>query len=349
MRQHRSWLLQQEAAAVRKAAREAEAYRRLLVEEAARVGRSAAVADALAAVTQRARTLAQLDALLSDVAEFRRLQLAASRYGDAYAQAAVNAIEAARAELIIRSQQVGITTTMLQTNPAIASQVAGMLQLVPVEKVSRLAGLGANASPLRSLASMGEASSMRVLEAMLQGAARGDSPRRVAQLVASRVTDAAKSDVLRVTRTEMLRASRGATTAWAEANSDVIDECVWYAELDDATCAACWAMHGEVIELGEDMGTHPNCRCAQVLRPKSPEELGFVGIADDRPDIESGIERFGKLSAEQQRMILGPKKYEAYADGRIGLGDVVQRRESDAWGTTRSVASLDTALANAGT
>lgn len=66
----------------------------------------------------------------------------------------------------------------------------------------------------------------------------------------------------------------------------------------------------------------------------------------DAPAVEypSGESVFSDLSADAQREILGPGKYEAYSQGRITLADTVRVRESDEWGVTRSTASLSEAL-----
>lgn len=55
--------------------------------------------------------------------------------------------------------------------------------------------------------------------------------------------------------------------------------------------------------------------------------------------VTTGAERFGKLSAEKQRLILGPKMFDAYNSGQIALGDIVAYSSNDRWGPSIGVRS----------
>lgn len=338
---YRARLLKLEARAATQARRDAAALLDLVQRRAERAFASSAVSDAYQAIAERGLTRRELDRMLSNVAEYRRLVQAAAEYHDGYARAAVRAIDEARAEILTLSQQVALASTVTQVAPEVVPQVAGMLRLVPVEQVARLVSLAAADSPIWNLASLDADTSGVVMRQMIDGAARGMGPREVARRVSQQIEHDADWQVLRVTRTEMLRSSRAVGDEWMRANVDVLAEWVWHAKLDGATCAACWAMHGTTHEVGEAMGTHPNCRCAQVPRPKSPAELGFDGIADDRPQFESGEDLFARLDPATQAQILGPSKHAAYQAGEIRLGDVVRRSESKDWGVSRGVGSLE--------
>lgn len=347
MRRYRAWLIRLEAAAATRGSAGVTQLEVAVQSQALALLRSPAMHDAQRAIIEGRLTIAQLDATVSNMAGWRALQRAAVESGDRLAQLAVSEIRSAQVEVLAMAQRVGVASTVLQFAPGMQPQVAGMLRRISVEQVQNLVALGDKSSPLRALKSMGSASSMKVLDGMVKGVAHGDSPITVARRVASDVRDATRADVLRVCRSEMLRTSRSVTSEWMRTNSDVVTEWVWYAELDDATCAACWASHGEVFDTEQDPEMHPSDRCTMLPRPLSPDELGFTGIPDDRPQIATGIDQFEQLPAEQQRRILGPLKYQAFADGRIGLKDVVRRRHSEEWGTTRGVGSLEHALKQA--
>ena len=347
LRSHRQWLIRQEVAAARKAAAEVEPLRRRLQAATLSAAQASATRDAAQAILERQLLLRDLDSFLSNAAEYRRLKIAADAYGNAYYRQAVREIDAARVQVMQQAMRVSTATTALQLSPEVRASVAGRLRLVPVEKTARIAALGRRGSPIRRLATLTSSQGSVMVQEMIRGTAQGMSPRAVAGEAAKRLTSAADSDVLRVARTEMLRASRDTTAAWLDENSEIMEGGVWHAQLDEATCAVCWAMHGTPLEPGEPVGTHPNCRCANLPRPKSPAELGFTGIPDDRPLIEPGVDRFDRLDPAAQRGILGPEKHDAFMAGDIKLGDVVKLRDHPDWGPTRSVGSIDHALSSA--
>ena len=86
----------------------------------------------------------------------------------------------------------------------------------------------------------------------------------------------------------------------------------------------CWAMHGTVHPNSEEFASHPNCRCTAVP------------IVEGGPRLTSGSERFKELSPENQKKILGTKKYEAYRDGRLDLPDLVKKGKDKEWGSYRA-------------
>jgi hypothetical protein len=81
-------------------------------------------------------------------------------------------------------------------------------------------------------------------------------------------------------------------------------------------------------------------------KTKTWEQLG-LGRTPESVKIPSGSSLFAKLPVEQQRKILGPSKFTAYRGKKIGLSDLVARRQSPIWGPSSSEASLRQALANA--
>lgn len=105
-----------------------------------------------------------------------------------------------------------------------------------------------------------------------------------------------------------------------------------------------------------DFATHPNCRCSPV--PQTKDWKGIAELAGMPPDVaetfaselpdsrvvvESGEEKFAKLSATQQRKILGTDRrfqtYHAIKDQGIDtpLDFLTQRTIHPKWGPTRSM------------
>lgn len=225
---------------------------------------------------------------------------------------------------------------------AVVTQVSATL-LTRLNKgaVQELVGFLSDGSPLSTLLDRyGPASRQAVERALITGVGAGLSPRETARLFRKAVSTTL-SDALRVSRTETMRAYRETNHRSYEANADIMEGWVWHANLGDPrTCLSCVAMHGTVHPLTERLDDHPNGRCAPVPRTKSWEALGFEGIPDLRPTIESGVDWFARQSAEYQRLAMGPAKYAAFREGQVTLQDFVGRHYSSRWGSHRYERSL---------
>lgn len=182
-------------------------------------------------------------------------------------------------------------------------------------------------------------------DSLVSGIALGRNPRQIAR----DIRDALGGNLTRaltIARTETLRAYREASRAEYAANADVVNGWIWVADLSTRTCSACWAQHGSEHTLDEIMATHPNCRCTMAPLTKSWDELGY-GDTPETVRIAPGKDEFKKLSAADQRSILGDRVYEAWRGNRITLDDVVVQRQSPVWGPSTSAGNLTAALRNA--
>lgn len=209
-------------------------------------------------------------------------------------------------------------------------------------------GFASDGSPLASLfASFGTDAAARVRSDLIRGLILGQSPRTVARRVRDSL-GVPLTRALTISRTEMHRAARTASAESYRANRDVVRGMMWHSALDGRSCASCIAMHGTILSLNDSVDDHPNGRCVAVPVTKSWAELGFEGIPDERPAVESGESWFARQPADIQRRILAPGKYAAYTEGRISLSDLVTRERSRRWGTMRRESSLSDALERAG-
>lgn len=136
-----------------------------------------------------------------------------------------------------------------------------------------------------------------------------------------------------IARTEQMRAYREAARETYKANSKIVAGWVWHAQLSPRTCVLCWAMHGTFHSNDEPVATHPACRC--VMLPNLGKQV-----------FESGADEFKKLSAADQRQILGAAAFEKYREGEIELKDLVGEREDARFGKTRYRISLNRALSD---
>lgn len=211
---------------------------------------------------------------------------------------------------------------------------------LPTETTQQLVGTLQDGSPLRELLdTLGPAASEQIRKELVSGLALGQNPRDVARRIRDALNGNRKRAEL-IARTEMLRSYREATRASYRANSDVVKGWVWHCARDERTCAMCWAMHGTEHTLEEHLDDHPRGRCAMVPLTKTWAELGFVGVPETQPEIETGESLFARLSEEQQRETLGNAGYEAYKAGMVKLADFVGRKSDPRWGTTRYARSL---------
>jgi hypothetical protein len=126
-----------------------------------------------------------------------------------------------------------------------------------------------------------------------------------------------------ITRIEVIRAHRSASHDLMRQSPLVVG---WtrHAHRDPSTCPVCSAMHGSVHPKTETLYSHRQCRCTMVPRTASWEQLGFRGIPDRQPTIPTGAAPFARLSAGEQRAILGPTRYRLCRDGALDLRDLVR-------------------------
>lgn len=165
----------------------------------------------------------------------------------------------------------------------------------------------------------------QVANTLVAGIVVGQNPRRIARLVRQQYAGASLARATTIARTEVLRAYREAQrTSYSERG---VDEWVWISARNARTCPACWAKHGTRYPTSERLPAHPNCRCR--LLP-----------AVDGLDVDDGEVEFAKLSPDEQRVILGPGRYDAYKNGDASLADMVVERQSAVWGTSVATAPV---------
>lgn len=264
-------------------------------------------------------------------------------------RAAQDAQEAIQRELDRLDALVANTTRRMQANAVagahqgvtemVAAQnarIAANLRMPNLRAVESLIGFASDGSPLLDVlasASGGRAEEMTAL--LARNVALGINP----MVTALQMRDQFQTAQIRartIARTETVRAFREASHLSMEANNDVIDGWIWLSALSARTCAACFAMHGTFHPISERLQDHPNGRC--VAAPH---------VRDTPLPPVNGEARFRQLTEAQQRATLGPARYQAWQDGRVGFTDLVGVRRSPRWGDSIHVRSLDAALSGA--
>lgn len=217
---------------------------------------------------------------------------------------------------------------------------------LPQQAIGQLTATLQPGAPVRRLLDEfgGDAASI-VESELITGVASGRSPRQTARAISDAIGGQYDRAFL-ITRTETLRAYRGAQQAIFEENKHLLEGWIWHASLSTRTCASCWAMHGTLHPVTESMSEHPAGRCSMIPRTKSWQDLGY-DVPDTRPEIEPGVDVFNRLDPADQQKILSQKAYKAFRDGSIELKDLVHVHQSRTWGETRSVGSVEGALSRA--
>lgn len=213
------------------------------------------------------------------------------------------------------------------------------------QAIQRLIGATQAGSPLADLfAGFGTEAAKLVKQALITGVTLGNNPRQIAPMV-RQALDVSRARALTISRTESLRAYRGANQETFKANSDVVKQWRWTCAKQARTCPACLAMDGTLHPLDQEMGSHPNCRCVPVPVTKDWDDiLGPLGIdtskiPDTRPQIQSGSDWLDKQDEETQRQILGAK-YDGWKAGTFTLQDIVKRTFDKDWGPSIQEKSL---------
>lgn len=210
------------------------------------------------------------------------------------------------------------------------------------ENMATILGHLAPGGPLRDLlVSLGAETALAAQEALLTGVILGKGTDWIAREL-GRSLDIPRWRAETIARTESLRAYRE-TSRETYKRSNVVAQWEWTAALDRRTCPACLGLHGRRFSVEEQLDGHPRCRCAMVPVTKTWAEMGLDPSLDDmnpRTPTVTGEDWLKSQSPLTQKAILGPGKYDLYANGKAGLPDFIARTRSDAWGTMRRERSL---------
>lgn len=202
---------------------------------------------------------------------------------------------------------------------------------LPTSAFENFVGISGDGKPLANLLDpLGVEARRGIVDGIGQGIAQGRGPRRTAAIIRQRF-GMPLTRALRISRTETLRAYRGATSAQYAANRDVIKGWRRLAKTDDLTCFACIALDGRLYETAEIMDAHVNCRCAMVPETVSYADLGLDVPADTR-QRELGPDWFKKQPAATQQAMMGAAKFTAWQDGKFNIEDMAKVTTDPTWG-----------------
>lgn len=208
--------------------------------------------------------------------------------------------------------------------------------IVPIETLQEAASIVDSDAFRQRLADMGAWHADAVSDIVLAAGGSGQNPNATATLIRDYFQGSQRplQDATRWARTTQVYAARRATRTIYEASG--VQQWMWSASLDNRTCLACIAMHGTVHPVSETLNDHHNGRCAMVPITPAWFDLGMIdesGIIK----IESGIDWFNRLDANEQRERMGPELYQAWRSGRVNFdaATIVGEYDNDVFGTMR--------------
>jgi hypothetical protein len=176
---------------------------------------------------------------------------------------------------------------------------------------------------------------------LIRAVASGSNPRVTAQRIVSRAEgrfNGGLSRALVISRTEMLDAHRAAAAVGQAQHADVLAGWIWLSALDSRTCPSCWGKHGSQHPASEPGPfDHQQGRCARMPVTKTWADLG-IDLPEPPSVVPDASEVFGALTADEQRSVLGPARYEAFAAGRFPMDQWSVRRSNPGWRDSYAVA-----------
>lgn len=194
---------------------------------------------------------------------------------------------------------------------AVVPNISASALFVPNEQAAQIAGTIAGLAP-----GMGDAGA----QAIAEGVRAGMNPRAIAREV-RRVANMAPTRALVISRHAVNEGFRRSAIASYKASGVVVA----YRRLsarNRRTCAACWALDGKEYDLDEPFYSHACCRCCAIPIVRD----STVALPVDGPTAFEG------LSAEDQRFILGPGKFDLFQNGAITLADLASETFSPVYG-----------------
>lgn len=192
---------------------------------------------------------------------------------------------------------------------------------VPTQALQTLVGTTTGGPLYDLLNENGSAGYQQAAQVLQQGLALGLHPRAIAKQL-QQAFGSNLDRALRIVRTETLRAYREASRQAYLANRHIVRGYVRLAAKNERTCIACLVKDGTFYSLDTPLDEHPNGRCALV-----PVTRYY------QPQAVNGAQWFAQQPEGVQAAMLGPAKFEAWANG-ASLEEFIYLHKSPVWGNS---------------
>ena len=209
-------------------------------------------------------------------------------------------------------------TAMAQQHTAVLLGPSGAR--LPVEATNELIAALSDGSPLENLlATFGDDAAKLASQTLVEGLATGRGLRQVASEF-RKATGSSAVRAARISRTESLRAYRGATLETYKENRKIVKQWRWLSARQARTCVSCWARDGMVFEVDEPFISHIQCRCTPIP------------VLPDVPAGATGAQLFDRLEDAEQRGILGRGRFDLFKAGALDITDIPVEVDAGRWG-----------------
>ncbi len=193
------------------------------------------------------------------------------------------------------------------------------------ERILSMVGFAGDGSPLGTLlAASGDYVRASVTQKLIEAVGKAQNPRITAREI-RKATGMALNRAMAIARTEQLRVYRDATLAGYRAAGVQYYQRI--AARDPATCIACLSMDGEISTTDASVDDHVCGRCTSV--PIVP------GV--ENPVMEPSQSWFDRQTAETQRAMMGPGRFDMYQSSQVGWKDLGQHVHDPVWGGSIAV------------
>ncbi|MCB8988092.1 MAG: hypothetical protein H6661_10135 [Ardenticatenaceae bacterium] len=326
--QFREALIRQDGAALAEMARRWLAVETLMLADTERLIEQVQAMKAEGATAEQIRwRLARLDIYQQLLAQIGQ-QLAV------YNRRAAGDIEAEseQARELAREHAAGYVQAV--SNGRVTLSTANL----PVGAVENIAAIARGNQPLYNLLSNAYPAAVQgITNELLYGTAVGRNPRETARAIVRKGLAPGLNHILLVARDQQIRNYREMTRTLYD-RSEAVTGYARLAAKNKRTCLACLALDGTVYETNELMALHPQDRCSLV-----PIVAGFP-----RPQFQSGEDWFRRQPPAVQREMMGPRRYQAWQDGRFRFGQLATVTENETWGPNAQVTAVSDLLAGRG-
>ncbi len=168
---------------------------------------------------------------------------------------------------------------------------------------------------------------------ILRGIVNGLGPLQIARDLRRTVEGLPAAQANTTLRTLQLTAYREAASVHQLANSDILEEQIRIATLDDRTCLACIALHGSRLPVGARINDHHNGRCVGVP------------VVKGRPrTVQTGDQWLRAQPEERQQRIMGQAAFNAWSAGAVDLRQFARSYDDPVYGPMVGEASLKSIL-----
>jgi hypothetical protein len=192
---------------------------------------------------------------------------------------------------------------------------------LPIAALEAYSGMLGDGTPLYRLLSEAYPYSLDgIVKALLEGTARGMTPRAVAREMSNRM-GVGLVRITRIARTEGMRAFR-TSSAEQYRESGVVEDYIRCADKATA-CFACLELDGTHLALEEDLEDHPNGYCFTIPGLRGVEPL----------DLQSGHDWLMEQSEDKQRELMGDERFELWQGG-MDTRDMVEMKQDEVWGNS---------------